>query len=98
MSRVAWGSRFFAVQTVNSPGGAHRAHSPFRVAVLGLGRRRGPAGACHRPARAPRRPGGNSPGRLPGGATALTAVGGGNPFLTRPYINYHAPTSIFDHC
>ena len=37
-------------------------------------------------------------GKMPRAATALTAVGGGNAFLTRPYMNYHPPTSIFDHC
>jgi murein DD-endopeptidase MepM/ murein hydrolase activator NlpD len=25
-------------------------------------------------------------------------VGGGNAFITRPYMNYHPSTSIFDHC
>jgi hypothetical protein len=36
----------------------------------------------------------------PGGAAnALTpGVGGGTAFITRPYMNYHVATSIFDHC
>jgi hypothetical protein len=34
-----------------------------------------------------------------GAANALTpAVGGAIPFITRPYMNYHVATSIFDHC
>jgi len=50
------------------------------------------------PERMPAVPPAKFAGKLPQAATALTAVGGGNAFLTRPYMDYHAPTSIFDHC
>ena len=34
-----------------------------------------------------------------GAASTLTPpIGGAIPFITRPYLNYHVATSVFDHC